>query len=434
MCGLLVWCAPIQARGETVIVYAPHTGEIEYVDSDNPGRFATLPEVHSRVQPKGRGGNLSWNVTYTDVSTDQNFGWDDPVHGATRQATLVAVLEYLSAVLHATTSATIDVRFNLSSTDGTGFLATARTFLPPGNGYASGFAHQHITTGVDPSAVFVDIESTVDFGYNWNNDLDTPTGGQYDLFTVLLHEITHGLGFFNPTSVTGTSGENGTNPGRYSVVAQLTEYDDSGPVGSGTSTPLWVTTPADGTFSGDPSDLTSTRLVFNGANAVAALGSKPRIYAPSTFASGSSLSHWGINFIGQAVMPHQIASGLEMREFVDFEIGALRDIGYPNAAPPDAPPPPDTDQDLLIDSVETHTGIFVDEFDTGTDPNDPDTDDDGVLDGIEVYLGTDPNDPFDFPIGLALHTSLLLTAALGAAVFMGVRRVKRARVRPGEKR
>jgi len=55
----------------------------------------------------------------------------------------------------------------------------------------------------------------------------------------------------------------------------------------------------------------------------------------------------------------------------------------------------DADGDGLEDSVETNTGVFVDETDTGTDPNDPDTDDDGIDDGAEVAGGSDPNDPDD---------------------------------------
>ncbi len=76
------------------------------------------------------------------------------------------------------------------------------------------------------------------------------------------------------------------------------------------------------------------------------------------------------------------------------------------------PAPPDTDQDLLPDSVETDTGNYNSPTDTGTDPNDPDTDDDGVMDGIEVSLGTDPTDSLDFPTGLPLRAAWLTTGAL----------------------
>lgn len=59
----------------------------------------------------------------------------------------------------------------------------------------------------------------------------------------------------------------------------------------------------------------------------------------------------------------------------------------------------DTDGDGLLDSVETNTGIFVSEFDTGSDPNVADSDGDNYSDGEEVlFLLTDPNDINSIPI------------------------------------
>jgi glucose/arabinose dehydrogenase len=79
----------------------------------------------------------------------------------------------------------------------------------------------------------------------------------------------------------------------------------------------------------------------------------------------------------------------------------------------------DLDQDLLEDQYETDTNTFVSATDTGTDPNDNDSDDDDVIDGVEVALGTDPNDPFDFPsLPVSLRwlavTTVLVVAAGGA--------------------
>ncbi|MCH2025536.1 MAG: hypothetical protein MK172_07310 [Verrucomicrobiales bacterium] len=53
----------------------------------------------------------------------------------------------------------------------------------------------------------------------------------------------------------------------------------------------------------------------------------------------------------------------------------------------------DSDGDGLLDGVETNTGEFVDEENTGTDPNNADTDGDAYTDGGEVAGGTDPHDP-----------------------------------------
>jgi hypothetical protein len=46
----------------------------------------------------------------------------------------------------------------------------------------------------------------------------------------------------------------------------------------------------------------------------------------------------------------------------------------------------DTDNDGLLDSVETNTGTYVDENATGTDPNNADSDGDGIQDGTELGL------------------------------------------------
>ncbi|MGE4606896.1 MAG: hypothetical protein AAEJ52_09160, partial [Myxococcota bacterium] len=71
--------------------------------------------------------------------------------------------------------------------------------------------------------------------------------------------------------------------------------------------------------------------------------------------------------------------------------------------------PDDQDQDGLSDSVETNTGIFVDENDTGTDPSDPDTDGDGHQDGFEIAEGTDPVDGNSYPRdSLLVHTDINL--------------------------
>ena len=53
----------------------------------------------------------------------------------------------------------------------------------------------------------------------------------------------------------------------------------------------------------------------------------------------------------------------------------------------------DQDADGLTDSVETNTGTYVSENNTGTNPNIVDTDGDTLLDGAEVALGTNPTNP-----------------------------------------
>ncbi len=402
------------ARAETLYYYEPHTGRTELVNTANPGRHATPPVAHAMVGGGARGGNLTFNVTYQDVAGNTNVGFDDNTLGATRQATLQAVLAYVDDILNATSGATIDVTVNASQMDGGGFLAFAGTYFTGATGFSNGFCFEHIVTGTDPNGTVSDIFITVDFGFPWNSDMGAVGGSEYDLYTVLLHEVTHGLGFLGLTDADGTSSlAPGGNPGQYSLVNQLTHLDQAGPIGTGATTQLW-TTAMGASFTGTAGNLISTRLVFTGTNAVAAYGSNPTINSNNPFVAGTSLGHWGDNLATQAVMPGFVVNGFENREYAPFEIGALVDIGYPDASA-GPPPVPDTDQDLLNDD---------DEVIEGTNPNDPDTDNDGVLDGTEVELGTDPLDGLDFPI-LPVGATLALVAVLGAAgalVFVRKRR------------
>jgi hypothetical protein len=57
----------------------------------------------------------------------------------------------------------------------------------------------------------------------------------------------------------------------------------------------------------------------------------------------------------------------------------------------------DSDGDGLSDFSETNTGVFAGATDTGTDPAVADTDGDGAADGEEVAAGSDPLDATDIP-------------------------------------
>lgn len=57
-------------------------------------------------------------------------------------------------------------------------------------------------------------------------------------------------------------------------------------------------------------------------------------------------------------------------------------------------PTTDSDGDGLPDIYETGTGVFVNPYDTGTDPLNPDSDGDSLPDGWEVTYQLDPNNPY----------------------------------------
>ena len=225
-------------------------------------------------------GTITWNFTFNDVVSNNDLGFDDPTFGATRQSTFTSVFSYLNTVLNHNGS--VDVLVNTSQTDGTGALASAGPYFFTGpNGFQNGTAFTHATTGIDPTGSVLDMQATFDFGYNWNSGTGSPTGSQVDLFSVALHEISHGLGFLSLVSSSGTSRINGTDPGVFSVYDTFLERGDGTKLfGSG------------GNYLGTAGDLTSNDVFFDGPNATAANGGSPvQVYAPGTVPTGSSIRH-----------------------------------------------------------------------------------------------------------------------------------------------
>ncbi len=320
------------AVGQTAIHYAPHAGTVELVDLSKPGKYTPSASPTKSV----KAGAITFNIEYLDVENTTGVGFDDATEGAARQATVDAVLEYIDAVLNIDVVSTIDIQVQESQTAGDGFLASAGTFyFTSPNGFEGGFAFDHITTGTDPTGAAVDITMTVDFGHPWNSDHTVdPGGGEYDLFSVVLHEFTHGLGITSLSDVNGESGVSDGNPGVFST------WDGLMRLGSGS--PAAVFNQSTTVLDQPTSVFTSDNLFFGGAEATSAFGSIPPIYAPGTFESGSSLGHYDSGITGGSVMEPSISNGEIVREYTALDLGTLVDLGYTDVAVPGAATPEPT--------------------------------------------------------------------------------------------
>lgn len=264
--------------------------------------------------------DITWTVTFNDVVNNTNVGFDDPGLGAVRQATVLSVFDYINTVVDENGAA--EFRFNNSQTDGNGALASAGPFFFSTPGFTNGFLFDHATTGDDPFPDFPDATSTVDFGYNWNSDLSNPAGNQFDLFTVLLHEVTHAMGFL---SLLQSNGSSGIGANVYSVYDSFLERVDG--------TQLFPNGP---TFEGVPGDLTSGSIFFDGPGARAGNnGNRVEVYAPNPFNGGSSISHLDPGAHSTSVMNPAIAPGVSKRIYSSQDLGVLSDIGWTLHAVPE---------------------------------------------------------------------------------------------------
>ena len=172
-----------------------------------------------------------------------------------------------------------------------GFTWFARSFTnaPVANTWFPG----PIVNALTGSAGFFSPDISANFSSTFSNwyfgtDGLTPAG-KYDFVSVVLHELGHGLGFAGSMSDTGGVGSWGYTSGQTDQTYPLI-YDRFVANGSGQS--LIDTT----LFANDSlalgTQLTSNNVYWNGARAVALNRNvPPRLYAPATWSSGSSIAH-----------------------------------------------------------------------------------------------------------------------------------------------
>lgn len=305
----------LPAAAEEIVFLAPDWG-MQIVDTENPDTYAkALPDKAFTEN------GITFNISYLDGA---GTGFYNTADGANRRARLEEVLSYIADVINM--SGTLDVQVNASESDGTGALAFAGTYYAATAGFQNGTSLRRLLEGSKPFSAYAEIEVTVDFGFTWNTGTGAPSASQLDFRSVLLHEMTHGLGFASLATSTGTSQITGKTV--------YTVFDGMMVRGL---TDLVLFSGAPPAFHGTALDLVSNDLEFDGSHAFSYYGQgvAPGLYAPSPFVAGSSLEHWDTgNIVGGAVMEHQYTYGEMRREYSPVDIGALIDLGYTEAATP----------------------------------------------------------------------------------------------------
>ncbi|MEM7248768.1 MAG: hypothetical protein AAF533_25785 [Acidobacteriota bacterium] len=268
----------------------------------------------------------SFRLTFEDVVLGTGRGFDDcaPAGGMTlgelRMRTACAVMEYVGSVIDAGT-ASPDVVFRRSFENPDSQViafASASYQVGLGPGFHGGNLRDHLVTGIDPTpgtGIF-DGQVTVNFAVPMHPDHETSAGTSFDLFTVLLHEISHALGFASGMSRAGI----GVLPG-----GGYTLYDEflrrSAPAGAALT---------DGTtFLGVPADLTSSDLWYFAAGNT----EDQPVYSPVGWDAGSSLSHFARRPTTSTTIPQRWVmrpsySGGDIRQWTAQEIEVWCDLGY----------------------------------------------------------------------------------------------------------
>lgn len=182
--------------------------------------------------------------------------------------------------------------------------------------------------GSDLDATKFDMHITYNRNFTWYYGTDGITpAGQYDLMSVVLHEIAHGLNFSGSMAYSGGTGSWGYGVGYPNIYDTFIRDGLANPGNLLTNTGVY----------GNPSTalgsaLTSTSLWFHGTNAMAAnSGARVKMYAPATWAGGSSYSHLDYaTFSGgtNRLMVYAISSGVSTHAPGPVTMGLFQDLGW----------------------------------------------------------------------------------------------------------
>jgi len=177
-----------------------------------------------------------------------------------------------------------------------------------------------------------DITLAVNSSVNWYLGTDGQTPVQkYDLVTVAMHEICHGLGFFDSFSYSG-------NIGSYGIGSVPMIYDTFVENFSGNS--LTDTLKFLNSSNSLGSQLVGNQLYFNGplikkytaSNPVRYTITKAKLYAPATWDAGSSISHLdeSSTLLADGLMTPFIDFGEAIHDPGKYTFSILGDIGWIN--------------------------------------------------------------------------------------------------------
>ncbi len=305
---LALMISPLWAS-ESIVLVKPHKGNTFF---DTDAGYDTFSK--GGFSEQFITSDLTFNITYDDVGV----GFNDPNTGVAVRNRLKDVLAYVADQINYP-GRTLDIQVTVSETDGTGALASAGTFYPNSAGFHTGSTLQRLKTGLKPFFGFPEISVTVDVGFAWNVPAGTPQPGEADFFTVLLHEITHGLGF---TSLIEPDGSSSIGPGIYTVFDSfLTDGPDGPRLLSDGNIPE---------FQLDVANLVGNDVWFAGPQARLRDADAPvPVYSPGPYEPGSSLSHWDINRLqSSSAITHVVFLGSTQRTYSGIDLGALIDIGY----------------------------------------------------------------------------------------------------------
>ena len=299
----------------------PAPSTVCYASTQDAHTKLALPEAYLQQQRTGRRGAAASHieVTYT--------GFTPQAQAAFQHAVEIWESLLVSPVtIHVQATWTPLGSGVLGSAGATAYFQDISGATRGGVIYPVALAEKISGQDLNP-ATEPDINARFSSSFNWYYGLDgnVPTG-QYDLVSVVLHELGHGLGFIASTSYSSGTGTYSDPPSIYGT------YMENATGQALTNNSLYPNnSKALGT------QYTGNQVYFNSPLAKAANGGVlPRLYAPATYSSGSSISHLNESTYRagdiNSLMTPQIGAAEAMHNPGPITLSMFNEMGWFNTA------------------------------------------------------------------------------------------------------
>ena len=342
--GIFLFQISNPVNGQTVIIPASHTSTGVYIDANT--RIGPPWETYraKTLRPFQIEETASFDVTYNNFTSEQQQAFEYALH-------IWAVILTSNVPIHVQTG------FQTYQTDpnasgiilGQSSSAYSNDFIGDRTDVIYPSALGDAIAGEETNPNEPDIVLYFNQDVNWYYETDgNPPSQSIDFVSVVLHEICHGLGINNLFTVSNSSGSYGVSRN------------------SGFPREFWGIPTIFGTFllNGSSQYLTDSAVFQNNSTALAAqcqsnnvyfagsLASQmnyqthPKIYAPSTFETGSSMVHLEEDLYApgdiNSLMTPSFNSAEANHSPGPIVIGMLMDIGWPinPSSVPALPDPP----------------------------------------------------------------------------------------------
>ncbi len=197
--------------------------------------------------------------------------------------------------------------------------------------YPIGLANKLAGTDLDPTIGDITAYFNKDYT-SWYFGTDgNPPNNQIDFISIVLHELGHGLGFIGTMKYTSGSGSYG-----FGGIPSI--YDHFAVNGSPQSLINTALFPNPSVALGN--QLVSGNLFFDSPTTRSVNGGNPaKLYAPGTWAQGSSFSHLDNIYAGtpNALMTYSISTGQVKQNPGPIMLAMFQDMGWTVALLPPAP-------------------------------------------------------------------------------------------------